>query len=51
MTHLVLQADKLRETATKNKMLNTPGYTKQQNDLYEEAVKLVNTGAPVDSDD
>jgi hypothetical protein len=51
LTDLVLRADKLRETATKNKMLNTPGYTTQQKSLYDEAVKLVNTGAPADSDD
>jgi len=51
LTRLVLQADKLRETATKNKTLSTPSYSKQQKDLYDEAVKLVNTGTPVDSDD
>ena len=51
LTRLVMQADQLRETATKNRMLNTSAYTKQQKDLYDEAVKLVNTGAAADSDD
>ena len=44
------QADKLRVTATKNKMIDTPGYTKAQKDLYDSAVKLVSSDAP-DSDD
>ena len=51
LTDLVLRADKLRETAPKNKMLNSPGYTTQQKSLYDEAVKLVDTDAPADSDD
>ena len=51
LTRLVMQADKLRETATKNKMLDTAAYKTQQKSLYDEAVKLVNTGSPVDSDD
>ena len=46
-----MQADKLRETATKNKMLDTAAYKTQQKSLFDEAVKLVNTGSPVDSDD
>ena len=50
LTRLVQQADKLRVTATKNKMIDTPGYTKAQKDLYDSAVKLVSSDAP-DSDD
>jgi YVTN family beta-propeller protein len=50
LTRLVQQADKLRETATKNKMLDTASYKKAQKDLYDSAVKLVSSGAP-DSDD
>ncbi len=50
LTRLVMQADKLRETATKNKMLGTASYKKAQKDLYDSAVKLVSGDAP-DSDD
>ena len=51
LTRLVMQADKLRETATKNKMLDTAAYKNQQQALYDEAVKQANTGAPAHSDD
>jgi YVTN family beta-propeller protein len=50
LTRLVQQADKLRETATKNKMLDTASYKKAQKDIYDSAVKLVSSDAP-DSDD
>jgi hypothetical protein len=48
---LSIEADQLRDQATKSETLGTAPYQKQQNDLYEQAEKLVRTAAPADSDD
>ena len=51
LIRLTLKADELHDQATKAKTLETVAYKKQQSDLYEQAVKLVSTAAPVDDDD
>jgi YVTN family beta-propeller protein len=51
LIRISLRADRLHEQAAKANALETVAYRKQQNDLYEEAVKLVNTAAPADNDD
>lgn len=51
LIRLSIEADQLRDQATKSETLGTAPYQKQQNDLYEQAEKLVRTAAPADSDD
>ena len=47
---LSMAADDLHNEAAKDKKLNPAQYKKEQAKLYQEAVKLVNTGAPKDND-
>jgi YVTN family beta-propeller protein len=51
LIRLSIKADELHDQAEKAKTLETASYQKQQNELYEQAVKLVNTAAPPDNDD
>jgi YVTN family beta-propeller protein len=51
LIRLSQQADDLHVAAEKSKTLESPAYRKQQQELYDAALKLVNTGAPRDSDD
>jgi YVTN family beta-propeller protein len=51
LIRLSLQADQLHDQAAKTDALQTASYHTQQNALYEQAIKLVNTAAPVDNDD
>jgi hypothetical protein len=50
LIRLSIEADQLRDQATKSETLGTAPYQKQQNDLYEQAEKLVRTAAPADDD-
>ena len=50
LLRLSLEADQLHRRAEKAKLLEAASYQKQQNELYEEAVKLVSVAAPVDED-
>ena len=51
LTRLSLKADELHDQAAKAKQLESASYQKQQNELYEQALKLVSTAAPADNDD
>ena len=51
LIRLSIKADELHDQATKSKTLESAAYQKQQNELYEQAVKLVSTAAPADNDD
>ncbi len=51
LIRLSLKADQLHDQAEKAKALETVSYQKQQNDLYDQAVKLVSTAASADNDD
>ncbi|MBZ5657923.1 MAG: hypothetical protein LAO56_21895 [Acidobacteriia bacterium] len=51
LIRLSIKADELHDQATKDKTLESSVYQKQQNELYEQAVKLVGTAAPADNDD
>ncbi len=51
LIRLSIKADQLHEQAEKTRALETASYEKQQNDLYDQAVKLVNTAVPADNDD
>jgi hypothetical protein len=51
LIRLSLKADQLHDQAEKAKTLETASYQKQQNELYEQATKLVSTAAPADNDD
>ena len=51
LARLSIEADQLHESAAKSKTLESASYQKQQNTLYDEAEKLVNTAAPDDDDD
>jgi len=51
LIRLSIKADELHDQAAKNKTLESAAYQKQQNELYEQAVKLVRTAAPADNDD
>ena len=48
---LSMAADDLHKKAAKQGRLNSKSYQKEQADLYAAALKLVNTGAPVQHDD
>ena len=48
---LSMAADNLHETAAKQKHLNSKEYKKQQAELYDTALKLVNAPKPKDNDD
>jgi YVTN family beta-propeller protein len=51
LIRLSIKADELHDQATKSKTLGTAAYQKQQNELYQQAEKLVSTAAPADNDD
>jgi YVTN family beta-propeller protein len=51
LIRLSLKADQLHDQADKDKTLETVSYQKRQNELYEQAVKLVSTATRADSDD
>jgi len=51
LIRMSLRADQLHDQADKAKALETFSYQKQQNELYEQAVKLVSTAVPADNDD
>jgi hypothetical protein len=51
LIRLSQQADDLHNAAEKSNTLDSASYKKEQKELYESAMKLVNTGAPQDSDD
>jgi YVTN family beta-propeller protein len=51
LIRLSIKADQLHEQAEKTQGLETASYQKQQNELYEQAVKLVSTAVPADNDD
>jgi hypothetical protein len=51
LIRLSIKADQLHDQAEKAKTLETASYQKQQNELYEQAVKLVNTAALANNDD
>jgi hypothetical protein len=51
LIRLSLKADQLHDRADKAKVLETISYQKEQNELYEQAVKLVSTATPADNDD
>ena len=51
LIRLSIKADELHDQATKSKTLGTVAYQKQQNELYEQAERLVRTAAPADNDD
>ncbi len=51
LIRMSLRADQLHDQADKAKALETVSYQKQQNELYEQAVKLVSTAVPADNDD
>jgi hypothetical protein len=51
LLRLSMEADQLHRHAERAKGLKAGAYKKQQKQLYNEAVKLVSTAAPVDSDD
>ena len=51
LIRLSIKADELHEQAAKSKTLESAAYQKQQNELYDEAEKLVSTAAPADNDD
>jgi hypothetical protein len=51
LLRLSVEADQLHRRAEKSKLLETASYQKQQDELFEEAVKLVSAAAPVDDDD
>ena len=51
LIRLSLKADRLHDEAENAKTLETAGYQKQQNALYDEAVRLVNTAVAADNDD
>lgn len=51
LIRLSIKADELHDQATKDGTLESAAYQKQQNELYEQAVKLVSTGTPADNDD
>jgi hypothetical protein len=48
---LSMAADNLHESAVKQNRLNSKEYKKQQAELYETALKLVNAPKPKDNDD
>jgi DNA-binding beta-propeller fold protein YncE len=50
LTRLSMQADTLHKQAAKQKKLATRSYRSQQNRLYAEALKVVNSPAPRDDD-
>jgi YVTN family beta-propeller protein len=51
LIRMTIKADELFHQAENSKTLETASYQKQQNALYEQAVKLVNAAAPADNDD
>jgi hypothetical protein len=51
LIRLSIKADQLHDQAEKTEALETASYEKQQNDLYDQAVKLVSTAVPADNDD
>jgi Phosphoesterase family len=51
LIRLSIKADELYEQGAKSKTLESAAYQKQQNELYDEAAKLVSTAAPADNDD
>lgn len=51
LARLSIKADELHDQAAKSKTLESAAYQKQQNELYEQAEKLVSTTAPTDNDD
>ena len=51
LIRLSIKADQLHDQAEKTKALETASYEKQQNELYDQAVKLVSTAVPADNDD
>jgi hypothetical protein len=46
LIRLSIKTDQLHEQADKTKTLETASYKKQQNYLYDQAVKLVSTRSP-----
>ncbi|MFI5248150.1 MAG: alkaline phosphatase family protein, partial [Nitrospirales bacterium] len=51
LIRLSIKADELHDQAAKSKNLESVAYQKRQNDLYEQAAKLVSRAAPADNDD
>lgn len=51
LIRLSIKADELHDQAAKSKTLESAAYQKQQNELIDQAEKLVNTAAPADNDD
>jgi len=51
LSRLSAEADELHKAAEKENRLQTPAYKQQQESIYQEAVDMVNTGVPRDSDD
>jgi hypothetical protein len=51
LTRLSAKADDLHESAEKQNRLDSPEYKKQQDSLFEEATRIVNSAVPRDGDD
>ncbi|HEY3616638.1 MAG TPA: bifunctional YncE family protein/alkaline phosphatase family protein [Candidatus Sulfotelmatobacter sp.] len=51
LTRLSAKADDLHESAEKQNRLDSPEYKKQQDSLFEEATRVVNSAVPRDGDD
>ena len=51
LIRLSIKAEELYEQAAKSNTLESAAYQKQQNALYDEAEKLVDTAGPADNDD
>ncbi|MBZ5664113.1 MAG: hypothetical protein LAO30_05865 [Acidobacteriia bacterium] len=51
LVRLSIEADQLHDQAAKSNTLESAAYQKQQNALYDEAEKLVDTAGPADNDD
>jgi len=51
LIRLSIKADELHDQAAKSKTLESAAYQKKQNELFDQAEKMVNTAAPADHDD